>query len=81
MATLSGGLTPNRFRYSCGGTLVVRRDVPVRFQSMQCHVHIEPAKGTDPKLVRKLLRVPNTVTGTDKPYAMASPRTPALTSH
>ena len=38
------------------GTLVVRRDVPVRFQSMQCHVDINPAKGTDPKLVRKLLK-------------------------
>lgn len=38
------------------GTLVVRRDVPVRFQSMQCHVDIEPAKGTDPKLVQKLLK-------------------------
>lgn len=37
------------------GTLVVSRDVPVGFQSMQCHVNIEPAEGTDPKLVRKLL--------------------------
>lgn len=38
------------------GTLVVRRDVPVGFQSMQCDVHIEPAEGTDPKRVEKLLR-------------------------
>ena len=38
------------------GTLVVRRDVPVGFQSMRCHVDIEPAEGTDPKLVKKLLR-------------------------
>ncbi len=38
------------------GTLTVRRDVPVGFQYMQCHVHIEPAEGTDPKLIRKLLK-------------------------
>lgn len=37
------------------GTLVVRRDVPVGFQSMRCHVNIEPAEGTDLKLVKKLL--------------------------
>lgn len=36
--------------------LVVRRDVPVGFQSVQCHVDIEPANGTDPKLVQKLLK-------------------------
>ncbi|NBB85067.1 MAG: OsmC family peroxiredoxin [Bacteroidetes bacterium] len=38
------------------GTLVVRREMPVRFQTMRCHVDIEPAEGTDPKLVRKLLK-------------------------
>jgi len=38
------------------GTLVVRRDVLVGFQSMRCHVDMQPAAGTDPKLVKKLLR-------------------------
>ncbi len=38
------------------GTLVVRRDVPVGFQSMQCHVDIKPANGTDPALIQKLLK-------------------------
>lgn len=38
------------------GTLVVSRDVPVRFQSVQCDVTIEPAQGTDPTVVRRLLK-------------------------
>lgn len=38
------------------GTLVVRRDVPVGIRSMRCHVDIQPAEDTDPKLVKKLLR-------------------------
>lgn len=38
------------------GTLAVQRDVPVGFQSMKCHVNVEPVEGTDPRLVRKLLK-------------------------
>lgn len=37
------------------GTLVVERDVPVGFQSMTCHVDIEPGEGTDPDRVTELL--------------------------
>lgn len=37
------------------GTLVVDRDVPVGFQSMRCHVDVEAADGTDPRLIQKLL--------------------------
>lgn len=37
------------------GTLVVDRDVPVGFQAMRCHVNIQPAEDTSPKLLKKLL--------------------------
>jgi uncharacterized OsmC-like protein len=37
------------------GTLLVDRSVPVGFQGMQCHVDIDAADGTDPKLMKKLL--------------------------
>lgn len=37
------------------GTLLVDRTVPVGFQSMQCHVDVQAAEGTDPKLVQRLL--------------------------
>lgn len=37
------------------GTLIVERDVPVGFQSMACHVDIEPEAGTDPALVETLV--------------------------
>lgn len=37
------------------GTLHVKRNVPVGFQSMRCHVDLQPAEGTDPKLLQKLL--------------------------
>lgn len=37
------------------GTLHVDRGVPVGFQSMQCHVDLRAAEGTDPGLVQKLL--------------------------
>jgi uncharacterized OsmC-like protein len=37
------------------GTLVVERDVPVGFQSMQCHVDVRAEDGTDPELLETLL--------------------------
>lgn len=37
------------------GTLLVDRTVPVGFQSMRCHVDVQAAEGTDPKLMQKLL--------------------------
>jgi uncharacterized OsmC-like protein len=37
------------------GTLVVDRQVPVGFQRMRCRVDIEPAPGTDPTVLEKLL--------------------------
>lgn len=37
------------------GTLLVDRTVPVGFQSMRCHVDVQAAAGTDPKLMKKLL--------------------------
>lgn len=37
------------------GTLVVDRNVPVGFQSMQCHVEMKAAEGTEQKLVERLL--------------------------
>jgi len=37
------------------GTLVVDRTVPVGFQIMRCHVTIQAAEGTNPKLMQKLL--------------------------
>ncbi|MGD8428402.1 MAG: OsmC family protein [Balneolaceae bacterium] len=37
------------------GTLVVDRDTPVGFQSMECSIHIEPEKGTDPALIKRLI--------------------------
>jgi uncharacterized OsmC-like protein len=37
------------------GTLQVDRTVPVGFQQMRCAVSLEPAPGTDPELLRKLL--------------------------
>lgn len=38
------------------GTLQVDRTVPVGFQSMRCNIDVQPAEGTDPKLVQKLLQ-------------------------
>lgn len=38
------------------GTLVVEREVPVGFQSMECHIHIQGKKGTDPKHIQELLK-------------------------
>lgn len=37
------------------GTLLVDRTVPVGFQSMQCHVDVQAAEGTNPQLMQKLL--------------------------
>lgn len=37
------------------GTLVVDRAVPVGFQTMRCHVTLQAAEGTEPKLMEKLL--------------------------
>lgn len=37
------------------GTLTLDRTVPVGFQTMRCHVTIQAAEGTDPKLMEKLL--------------------------
>ena len=37
------------------GTLLVDKSVPVGFQSMKCHVSLEPAQGTDRKLVERLV--------------------------
>jgi uncharacterized OsmC-like protein len=37
------------------GTLVVDRNVPVGFQRMRCRVTLQPARGTDPKLLERLL--------------------------
>lgn len=37
------------------GTLVVEKDVPVGFQSMECHVDIRAEEGTDPELVETLI--------------------------
>lgn len=37
------------------GTLVVEEDVPVGFQSMECHVDIRAEDGTDPELVGRLV--------------------------
>ena len=37
------------------GTLVVEQDVPVGFQSMECHVDIQAEDGTDPELVEQLI--------------------------
>ncbi|MCW8950420.1 MAG: OsmC family protein [Sedimenticola sp.] len=36
------------------GTLLVDRTVQVGFQKMQCHVNIQAAEGTDPRLIEKL---------------------------
>lgn len=38
------------------GTLVVDREVPVGFQSMQCHITIEGENGTDPQQIKKLVK-------------------------
>lgn len=38
------------------GTLVVDRKVPVGFQSMECEVNIKGKKGTDPNLIKKLMK-------------------------
>lgn len=38
------------------GTLVVDREVPVGFQSMECEVNIKGKKGTDPTQIKKLLK-------------------------
>jgi uncharacterized OsmC-like protein len=37
------------------GTLVVDREVPVGFQKMTCRVSIQPAPGTDARMVERLL--------------------------
>ena len=37
------------------GTLTVDRAVPVGFQMMRCHVTLQAAEGTNPKLMEKLL--------------------------
>jgi uncharacterized OsmC-like protein len=37
------------------GTLLVDKTVPVGFQAMHCNVHLQPAKGTDPKRLERLL--------------------------
>ena len=37
------------------GTLVVDRTVPVGFQTMRCHVTLQAAEGTNPRLMEKLL--------------------------
>lgn len=37
------------------GTLVIDRNVPVGFQRMRCAVRLQPAPGTDPQQVQKLL--------------------------
>jgi len=37
------------------GTLAVDRQVPVGFQKMRCRVAIQPALGTDPRTVERLL--------------------------
>jgi uncharacterized OsmC-like protein len=37
------------------GRLTVNRTVPVGFQTMRCHVTIQAAEGTNPKLMEKLL--------------------------
>ncbi len=37
------------------GTLVIEEDVPVGFQSMECHVDIRAEDGTDPELVEQLI--------------------------
>ncbi|MGM0588928.1 MAG: OsmC family protein [Bacteroidota bacterium] len=36
------------------GTLVVDREVPVKFQKMECTIEIEPAEEVNPKLLKKL---------------------------
>jgi len=38
------------------GTMAVEREVPVGFQSMRCQVNLKTAEGTDPKLVKKLVK-------------------------
>ena len=37
------------------GTLLVDRSVPVGFQRMRCHVHLQPADDADPAKVKMLL--------------------------
>lgn len=37
------------------GTLIVDRSVPVGFQKMRCSARLQPAEGTDPELVKRLL--------------------------
>jgi uncharacterized OsmC-like protein len=38
------------------GTMAIEREVPVGFQSMRCQVNLQTAEGTDPKLVKKLVK-------------------------
>ena len=38
------------------GALGIEREVPVGFQSMNCQVNLQTAEGTDPKLVKKLVK-------------------------
>ena len=37
------------------GTLIVDKNVPVGFQAMRCHVNVQAADGTDPRLMKKLV--------------------------
>jgi len=39
------------------GTLMLDRDVPVGFQTMRCHVDIQPAASAKPEMVQKVLAV------------------------
>ncbi len=38
------------------GALGIEREVPVGYQSMKCQVNLQAAEGTDPKLVKKLVK-------------------------
>ena len=38
------------------GALGIEREVPVGFQSMKCQVNLQTAEGTDPKLIKKLVK-------------------------
>ena len=38
------------------GALGIKREVPVGFQSMKCQVILQTAEGTDPKLIKKLVK-------------------------
>lgn len=38
------------------GTLLVKRSVPVGFQTLKCNVRLKALDGTDPKVVKKLVK-------------------------